>query len=151
MLPTTTTALSPRFGLAVAAAVTGLVLAGGVTLASVLGWVGPRQLTASSAEAPAAPPLSLPASAVSDTSPPQVVLVPVVPAGASTQQAAALSNFAPTDTSASGSAMNARPSRAGESAQYRQVDEHETTKLSRDSEHSAGALNLSAREENDND
>jgi hypothetical protein len=122
MPATTTTPFSPRLGLAVAAAITGLILAGGVTLASVLGWLGPpAQAAAVSLNAEGASSLTQQAATtIGDTSAAQVVLVPVVPADGSVQQGTALANFSSPSTPASGWAR--------ESAQHQENNEHKTQK-----------------------
>jgi hypothetical protein len=87
----TSTAFSPRLGLAIAAGVTGLLLAGGITVATLVGWVQPAQSAAVSVQSaqPAATSANLSDSAVAA---PQVVLVPVMPAGATVQTAPSAPN-----------------------------------------------------------
>jgi hypothetical protein len=80
------TAFSPRLGLAIAAGVTGLVLAGSVTLATLVGWVQPAQSPTASAQSvePGVISTNLFESGVAT---PQVVLVPVMPTNATVQSA----------------------------------------------------------------
>lgn len=70
-MPSLTNRISPRIGLAVATAVTGLVLAGGVSIAALIGWVRPAEALTGSVQATAA---------TNTFAPPQIVLVPVTPA-----------------------------------------------------------------------
>ena len=79
MSHSTSVPLSPRTGLAIAAAVTGLILAGGATLAASLGWL---RAPAAQASAVSAAPAGVTAS------PPAVVPV----AGADPSQAAPLTH-----------------------------------------------------------
>ncbi len=90
--PTSTSTLSPRTGLAIAAAVTGLTLAGGATLASALGWLQPSAPLAAAAEPASAAVVAAPDEAsatiaappavpAADGQPlePRVILVPIAP------------------------------------------------------------------------
>jgi hypothetical protein len=73
--------VSTRKGLAIAAAIAGVVLASGISAATLLGWIQPSQ----SAASPGAPAESGALAASSAAGPveaaPQIVLVPVTPAG----------------------------------------------------------------------
>lgn len=131
---TTSKAISPRLGLALAAAVTGVLLAGGVTLASLLGWLQPGQVGSASASANVQddPPPQLMAAASLDTSAPQVVPVPAVPATVSAAQSSGASDAGFT-----------RP---------QDRDKHDTPKLSRESEHSAiRSFAVAGRDNHDDD
>jgi hypothetical protein len=81
-MPSTSSGVSPRMGLAIATAVTGLVLATGVSVGSLVGWVRPAQLVTETVAASA----PVQTSWMADTSAtPQVVLVPIAPVSASAQ------------------------------------------------------------------
>jgi hypothetical protein len=85
-MPPTSTPSSPRQGFAIAAGVTGLVVAAGITIATLLGWVRPAQTPTASAEtSQAAIPVAMPESPMGT---PQVVWVPVTPIGAPADVAA---------------------------------------------------------------
>jgi hypothetical protein len=76
-MATPLTTVAPRRGLAIAAATTGLLLALGVTLATLLGWLRAPSLASTSASADrSAPSVSSDVNAAA----PQLVLVPVSPA-----------------------------------------------------------------------
>jgi hypothetical protein len=74
-MTSTTTGASQRMRLAIATAVTGVVLATGVSVASLVGWVRPAQAFTNTQ-----PSLTASASAT-----PQVVLVPIAPVTTSAQ------------------------------------------------------------------
>ncbi len=50
-MASSSTGISPRMGLAIASAVTGLVLAGGASVASLVGWIGPVQAVTNTVQA----------------------------------------------------------------------------------------------------
>ena len=70
------TGISRRMGVAIATAVTGLVLAGGASVASLVGWIGPAQAVTSTAQASTPEQASLSATTFAT---PHVVLVPIAP------------------------------------------------------------------------
>jgi hypothetical protein len=75
-MATTSTGNSKRLSLAIATAVAGVVLAAGISVASLLGWVKPADAGAGSGQTSIAAQAQIPANAPST---PQVVLVPVAP------------------------------------------------------------------------
>lgn len=85
-MASSTTGVSQRMAMATAAAITGLVLAGGISIATVAGWVRPAQTVNETAQTSPPGQASLPA--VTSTSP-HVVLVPIAPAATSAQPPAA--------------------------------------------------------------
>jgi hypothetical protein len=86
-----TTGVSKRMGLAIATAVTGVVVAAGVSLASLVGWVRPAQAVSNTV-----PANTLVATGLSaDTSAtPQIVLVPIAPVTTSAQPPATIASLA---------------------------------------------------------
>jgi hypothetical protein len=86
-----TTGVSRRTGLAIATAVTGLVLAAGVSVAGLVGWVRPAQAVTDTVPASAPAPSSMTA--------PQVVLVPVAPVTTPAQPPATSASLAGAMTS----------------------------------------------------
>ena len=89
--------ISRRMALAIATAVTGLVLAGGVSVVSLVGWIGPAQPATDTVQASATEQASLSAT--------QVVLVPIAPVTTSAQQP-------PTGVSLARAETTTRPSTA---------------------------------------
>lgn len=75
-MASTSTGSSKRLSFAIATAVAGVVLAAGISVASLLGWVKPADAGAASGQNSIAAQADLPVAAPST---PQVVLVPVVP------------------------------------------------------------------------
>jgi hypothetical protein len=67
---------SKRLSLAIATAATGVVLAAGISVGSLLGWVKPANAGAGSVQASSAARADIPVTA---SSTPQVVLVPIAP------------------------------------------------------------------------
>ena len=76
-MASTPTTLTPRRGLAIAAAAAGLLLALGVTVAALLGWLRAPSLASASASADRA---ALSVGSDVNAAAPQLVLVPVAPA-----------------------------------------------------------------------
>jgi hypothetical protein len=70
-------------GLAIATAVTGLVLAGGASVASLVGWIGPAHAVTSTVQANTSEQASLSANTFAT---PQVVLVPIAPMATTSAQ-----------------------------------------------------------------
>jgi hypothetical protein len=83
-MASTTSGVSRRMGLAVTTAVTGVVLAAGVSVASLAGWVRPAQAVTDTQSN-----IMQSASAT-----PQVVLVPIAPVTATAQPPATSANLA---------------------------------------------------------
>lgn len=77
------TGISRRMGLAIATAVTGLVLAGGASVGSLVGWIGPALAVTSTVQASTPEQASLSASTLAT---PQVVLVPIAPMATTSAQ-----------------------------------------------------------------
>ena len=100
-MTSSTTGIPRRIGMAIATAVTGLVLAAGVSIASLVGWIGPAEAVSTTVQANAPEQASLPANTVAT---PQVVLVPIAPVTA--RQPA-------TTVSLAGAEITTRPSTAG--------------------------------------
>lgn len=94
----TTSGISRRMGLAIATAVTGLVLAAGVSVASLAGWVRPAQAVTDTQ--------SSIMESISAT--PQVVLVPLAPVTATAQAPATSANLAGALTSTAHQSESAR-------------------------------------------
>jgi hypothetical protein len=102
-MASSTQGISRGMGMAVATAVTGVVLAGGVSVASLAGWIGPAQAVSNRLQASAPEQTNLLANT---SATPQVVLVPIAPVTTSAQQPA-------TTVSLAGAETTARPSIAG--------------------------------------
>ena len=85
-----------RLGLAIATAVTGLVLAGGASVASLVGWIGSAQAVTSTVQASTPEQASLSANTFAT---PQVVLVPIAPLATSAQLPATDVTLASAETS----------------------------------------------------
>ena len=112
-----TTGISRRMGLAIATAVSGLVLAGGASVASLVGWIGPAQAVTSTVQASTREQASLSADTFAT---PQVVLVPIAPMATSTQPPATGATFGRAETSkgpstASGALVASRHAEDGRS------------------------------------
>ncbi len=107
------TGISGRTGLAIAAAITGLTLAGGVSVASLVGWIRPALPATDTLQASVLEQVSVPANTQAT---PQVVLVPVAPVTTSAQQA-------PTAVSVPGAELTSgRSTDAGAFVASRQVE-----------------------------
>ena len=111
------TAISRRMGLAIATAVTGLVLAGGASVASLVGLIGPAEAVTSTVQASTPEPASLSANTFVK---PQVVLVPIAPLATYAQLPAAGATLVGAETSnppstASGALVQPRHAEDGRS------------------------------------